>query len=153
MKKFKFTIALGVFFLFGCGQNIVTANGRIPAQYVKQAGAVQGHYLGNFAGYSGSVRISLYGDLPVLNFTGDFKNFLNKCGASVGQLKSIRVGGSAKNGYLSQAVFGYDGNNCDFHDDFILSFQEGSHGAELVGRFHDRHSRSDLIDTIGMPGL
>jgi hypothetical protein len=106
-------------------------------------------YSGKFVGHSGSVQITLNGNKPVATFRGDFANYLAQCGAHVGQLTWLRIGGNAKTGYLSQAIFEYYEGHCTNHDGVALNFKQGSRGPIIAGSFFDEGGGSGVINDGG----
>ena len=92
--------------LVGC-KDVEIKDGKIPAKYLPMAKKLEGIYMGKFNGLPGQLKIEIQTDTPVLTFTAENgqTDLLHPCGAHVGLLERVSVGGKEANPRLDEAVF------------------------------------------------
>lgn len=97
-------LALFPFALLAC--EVQTPGGVIPGEYLEQAKAVTGDYIGKMENSgSGTLSVRLKGNKLVASYS---KSLSNECSARIGELKSIDGG----NGSVEEATFALNGGDC-----------------------------------------
>jgi hypothetical protein len=104
-------LSVSVFVLSGCNQPVKVVDGKVPAQYLPQAQAVMGNYVGSFGGVATTLTATLKDDRVVLTSSVDLLGAY--CGSSFGLLTSAwATGSSDQDASLTEATFDFNAGKC-----------------------------------------
>lgn len=113
MKKMVLTLGIAFLALSGC-KEITIKDGRVPAEYLAQAKAMEGTYYGSFDGKRAQIKIRFEGDLAVLDYSDSYGTdpIDPNCHSKIDLLKKVVLHKKDGQEVLDQASFTFNPGTC-----------------------------------------